>query len=117
MTVYRKNPCLYRKDWDAKGLNKYKLDREQRILVDREVSRREQDIEEFRQSQRTEMNADRVERDTRNSNQSVSATTDQYIVDAPKEVGKSSVTIPDELTRRNGTYQHNRSFKNSSENT
>ena len=94
-----------------KRLNRYMLDREQRILVAQEVSRREQDIEEFRQSQRTEMNADRVERDTRNFNQSVSATTDQYIVDALKEVRKSSVTIPDELTRRSGTWMHNRSFK------
>ena len=117
MTVYRKNLCLYRTDWDARGLNSYMLDREQRILVAQEVSRRNQENEKFRQSQKTEMDADRVERDTRNFNQSVSATTDQYIVDALKQVRKSSVTIPDELTRRNGTYLHNRSFKNSSENT
>ena len=63
------------------------------------------------------MNEDRVERITRNSNQSVSGSIDQYIVDALKEVRKSSVTIPDELTRRNGPYLHKRPFKNSSENT
>ena len=63
------------------------------------------------------MNEGRIERDTRNSNQSVSSSTDQHIVDALKEVRKSSVTIPDELNRRNGPYLHKRAFKNSSKNT
>ena len=57
------------------------------------------------------MKSRRVETDSRNFNQSVNATNDRYMVDALNKVRKSNVTHPESLTRMNGTWMHNRSFK------
>ena len=57
------------------------------------------------------MESRRVERDSRNFHQSVSATNDRYMVDALNKVRESDVTHPEDLTRMNGTWMHNRSFK------
>ena len=57
------------------------------------------------------MESRRVDGDSRNFNQSVSATNDRYMVDALSKVRESDVTHPESLTRMNGTYFHNRSFK------
>lgn len=80
-------------------------------LVSLDVSRRQQEKEKLKQTHQSVMDADRVERDTRHFNQSVDATNDRYMIDALTKVRQSSVTLPDELTRINGTWMHNQSLK------
>ena len=57
------------------------------------------------------MESRRVDGDSRNFNQSVSATNDKYMVDALSKVRESDVTHPESLTKMNGSWMHNRSFK------
>jgi hypothetical protein len=64
-----------------------------------------------KQNQQREMESHRVDGDSRNFNQSVSATNDRYMVDALSKVRESDVTHPESLTRMNGSWMHNRSFK------
>ena len=57
------------------------------------------------------MESRRFERNSKNFNQSVNATNDRYMVDALNKVRESNVTHPENLTRMNGTWMHNRSIK------
>ena len=85
------------------------MDRE--TLVSLEVSRRREEHQKLKQTQQKEMESRRVERDSKTFHQSVSATNDRYMVDALNKVRESDVTHPESLTRMNGTWMHNRSFK------
>ena len=80
-------------------------------LVSLEVSRRREEKQTLKQNQQKEMESRRVEKDSKNFNQSVNATNARYMVDALTKVRKSNVTHPENLTRMNGTWMHNRSFK------
>ena len=80
-------------------------------LVSLEVSRRREEHQKLQQNQRKQMESRRVERDSRNFTQSVNATKDRYMIDALNKFRKSDVTHPESLTRMNGTWMHNRSFK------
>ena len=80
-------------------------------LVPLDVSRRREEHQKLKQNQQREMESRRVDGDSRNFNQSVSATNDRYMVDALSKVRESDVTHPESLTRMNGTYFHNHSFK------
>ena len=99
---------LYRKDWDAEHLNN-SMDKETLVSVD--VSRRREKQQKLKQTQQKEMESRRVERDSKNFNQSVNASNDKYMIDALTKVRKSNITHPENLTRMNGTWMHNRSFK------
>ena len=80
-------------------------------LVSLDVSRRREEQQKRKQTQQKEMESRRVDRDSKNFNQSVNATNDKYMVDALTKVRESNVTHPENLTRMNGTWMHNRSFK------
>ena len=80
-------------------------------LVSLDVSRRREEKQTLKQNQQKEMESRRVERDSKNFNQSVNATNDRYMVDALTKVRKSNVTHPENLTRMNGTWMRNQSFK------
>ena len=80
-------------------------------LVSLDVSRRREEQQKLKQNQQKEMESRQVERDSRNFNQSVNATNDKYMIDALTKVRKSNITHPENLTRMNGTWMHNRSFK------
>ena len=85
------------------------MDRETLISLD--VARRREEQQKLKQTQQREMESRQVERDSKNFNQSVNATNDKYMVDALSKVRESDITHPESLTRMNGTYFHNRSFK------
>ena len=85
------------------------MDRE--TLVPLDVSRRREEQQKLKQTQRKEMESRRVETDSQNFNQSVNASNDRYMVDALNKVRKSDVTLPEDLTRMNGTWMRNQSFK------
>ena len=85
------------------------MDRETLIPLD--VSRRREEQRKLKQNQQKEMDSRRAERDSKNFNQSVNASNDRYMVDALTKVRKSEVTHPEDLTRMNGSWMHNRSFK------
>ena len=73
-------------------------------LVSRDVSiRREKELK-LKQTQQSQMNTERAEASRRQFNQSVNASKDQYMIDALSKVRQSNVSLPDELTRYNGTY-------------
>ena len=80
-------------------------------LVSLDVSRRKEEQQILKQNQQKEMESRRVDRDFKNFNQSVNATHDRYMVDALNKVRKSNITHPEELTRMNGLWMYNRSFK------
>ena len=85
------------------------MDRETLISLD--VARRREEQQKLKQTQQREMESRQVERDSKNFNQSVNATNDKYMVDALSKVRESDITHPESLTRMNGTWMHNRSFK------
>jgi hypothetical protein len=85
------------------------MDRE--TLVSLDVSRRREEHQKLKQNQQKEMESRRVERDSKTFHQSVNATNDRYMIDALNKVRESDVTLPEDLTRMNGTWMHNRSFK------
>ena len=85
------------------------MDRE--TLVPLDVSRRREEQQKLKQTQQREMESRQVERDSKNFNQSVNATNDKYMVDALSKVRESDITHPESLTRMNGSWMHNRSFK------
>ena len=85
------------------------MDRE--TLVSLDVSRRKEEQQILKQNQQKEMESRGVDRDSKNFNQSVNATNDRYMVDALNKVRTSDVTHPEDLTRMNGSWMHNRSFK------
>ena len=80
-------------------------------LVPVDVSRRREEHQKLKQNQQKEMESRRVGIDSRNFNQSVNATNDRYMVDALSKVRESKTTHPENLTRMNGSWMHNRSFK------
>ena len=80
-------------------------------LVSLDVSRRKEEQQILKQNQQKEMESRGVDRDSKNFNQSVNATHDRYMVDALNKVRKSNITHPEDLTRMNGSWMHNRSFK------
>ena len=80
-------------------------------LVSLDVSRRREEQQKRKQTQQKEMESRRVDRDSRNFNQSVNASNDRYMVDALSKVRESKTTHPENLTRMNGSWMHNRSFK------
>jgi len=80
-------------------------------LVSLDVSRRKEEQQILKQNQQKEMESRGVDRDSKNFNQSVNATHDRYMVDALNKVRTSDVTHPEDLTRMNGSWMHNRSFK------
>ena len=80
-------------------------------LVPVDVSRRREEQQILKQNQQKEMESRRVDRDSKNFNQSVNASNDKYMIDALSKVRESDVTHPENLTRMNGTWMHNRSFK------
>ena len=80
-------------------------------LVPVDVSRRREEQQKLKQNQQKEMESRRVDRDSRNFNQSVNASNDRYMVDALSKVRESKTTHPENLTRMNGSWMHNRSFK------
>ena len=80
-------------------------------LVPVDVSRRREEHQKLKQNQQKEMESRRVGIDSRNFNQSVNATNDRYMIDALSKVRESKTTHPENLTRMNGSWMHNRSFK------
>ena len=82
------------------------------ILTPRNVSRRQQDQQKLRQSQQSQMDSKRVEKDRRDFNQSVGASNDLYMKDALAKVRQSDVTHNETVTRLNGTWMFNKSLKN-----
>jgi len=80
-------------------------------LVSLDVSRRREEQQTLKQNQQREMESRRVDRNSKNFNQSVNATNDRYMIDALSKVRESDVTHPENLTKMNGTWMHNRSFK------
>ena len=80
-------------------------------LVSVDVSRRKEEQQILKQNQQKEMESRGVDRDSKNFNQSVNATHDRYMVDALNKVRTSDVTHPEDLTRMNRSWMHNRSFK------
>ena len=55
------------------------------ILTPRVVTRREQEVQERRDTQRVAMNAERIETENRTFNQSVAASNDHYMTSALEE--------------------------------
>ena len=82
------------------------------ILTPRNVSRRQQDQQKLRQSQQSQMDSKRVEKDRRDFNQSVGASNDLYMKDALAKVRQSDVTHNETVTRLNGTWLYNQTLKN-----
>ena len=73
-------------------------------LVSRDVSIRREKKLKLKQTQQSKMDTERVEMSKRQFNQSVNASKDQYMIDALSKVRQSNVSLPDALTRFNGTY-------------
>ena len=81
-------------------------------LIPRTVYRRQQDQQKLRKSQKSTMDANWVERDRRDFDQTVSASNDHYMKDALTKVRQSDVTHSETVTRLNGTWMFNKSLKN-----
>ena len=81
------------------------------ILTPRNVSRRQQDQQKLRQSQQSQMDSKRVEKDRRDFNQSVGASNDLYMKDALAKVRQSDVTHSETVTRLSGTWFYNQTLK------
>ena len=64
-----------------------------------------------RKMHQTEMDSRMINRESRDFSQSVSATTDTKMVDALAKVRQSKVSMPDELTCRNGSWMFDKSLK------
>ena len=73
------------------------------ILTPRNVSRRQQHQQKLRQSQQSQMDSKRVEKDRWDLNQSVSASEDSYMTSALAKVKQSDVTHNETVTRLNKT--------------
>ena len=85
------------------------MDRETLISLD--VARRREEQQKLKHTQHREFESRRVERDSKQFNQSVASAQDKYMVDALSKVRESDITHPESLTRMNGSWMHNRSFK------
>ena len=73
-------------------------------LVSRDVSMRRAEQDKLKIHQQKEMDNRRISAPQSAWNQSVAATTDTKMRDLLSQVRKSSVTLPNELTMRNGTF-------------
>ena len=73
-------------------------------LVSRDVSIRCTEQQNLKIQQRKDMDNRRVAAPQNAWNQSVSASTDDYMKNALTQVRKSDVTLPDTLTRLHGTF-------------
>ena len=93
--------------WDTNRINKGMNNTPTPIAV----TRRELEDQEKRQSQQSQMDANRVQQTTRTWNSSVSASNDHYMVSALSKVRESNVTHHEDLTRINGTWMHNQNMK------
>jgi hypothetical protein len=83
-------------------------------LVSLEVSRRReklQKLQKLKENPEKQMKFCLIQSDSKNFNQSVSATHDRYMIDALNKVRESDVTLPEDLTRMNGTWMRNQSSK------
>ena len=76
-----------------------------------DVQKRKLDAEKLRHQQKIDMNMRRVEDASNRFRSSVNAFNDHDMADALKKVRQSNVTLPDDLTRLNGTWMHNRSLE------
>ena len=81
-------------------------------LIPRNVYRRQQDQQKLRKSQKSTMDANWMERDRRDFDQTQSAAQDSYMRDALAKVRQSDVTHNETVTRLNGTWMFNKSLKN-----
>jgi hypothetical protein len=81
-------------------------------LIPRTVYRRQQNQQKLRQTQQSAMDINRIERDRRDFDQTVSASNDHYMKDALAKVRQSDVTHNETVTRLNGTWMFNKSLKN-----
>ena len=73
-------------------------------LVSRDVSIRREQNRQLKIHQQKEMENRRVVAPQSAWNQSISASTDDYMKNALTQVRKSDVTLPDTLTRLHGTW-------------
>jgi len=73
-------------------------------LVSRAVSMRRTEQQNLKIDQQKQMDNRRVSAPQNAWNQSVSASTDDYMKNALTQVRKSDVTLPDTLTRLHGTF-------------
>jgi len=73
-------------------------------LVSRDVSIRREELRKSKIHQQKEIENRRVAAPQSAWNQSISASTDDYMKNALTQVRKSDVTLPDELTMMNGTF-------------
>ena len=73
-------------------------------LVSRDVSMRRKEQEKLQTHQQKEMDNRRVAAPQSAWNQSVAASTDDYMKNALSQVRMSDVTLPDTLTRLHGTW-------------
>ena len=76
-------------------------------LVSRKVSMRRTEQRKLKTHQRKEMDNRRVAAPQSAWNQSISASTDDYMKNALTQVRKSDVTLPDTLTRHHGSWVYN----------
>ena len=76
-------------------------------LVSRDVSIRRTEQQNLKIHQQKEMENRRVAAPQSAWNQSVSASTDDYMKNALTQVRKSDVTLPDTLTRLHGSWVYN----------
>ena len=73
-------------------------------LVSPDVSMRRAEQQNLKIHQQKQMDNRRISAPQSAWNQSVAASTDDYMRDALTQVRKSSVTLPDTLTRLHGTF-------------
>ena len=76
-------------------------------LIAREVSIRRTEQQNLKTDQQKEMEDRRIAAPQNAWNQSVAASTDDYMKNALTQVRKSDVGLPDALTRLHGTWVHN----------
>ena len=76
-------------------------------LVSRDVSMRRTEQQKLKIHQQKQMDNRRVSAPQSAWNQSVSASTDDYMKNALSQVRKSDVTLPETLTRHQGSWVYN----------
>ena len=76
-------------------------------LVSRDVSIRREQNRQLKIHQQKEMENRRVAAPQSAWNQSISASTDDYMKNALTQVRKSDVTLPETLTRHQGSWVYN----------
>ena len=76
-------------------------------LVSRDVSIRREQNRQLKINQQKEMDNRRVAAPQSAWNQSISASTDDYMKNALTQVRKSDVTLPETLTRHQGSWVYN----------